>query len=61
MWQDNEEIEEEYEGIDIIRQMLEDYYGTAMQQFPMAVIDLASIESMSDQEVIQRAHENGLI
>ncbi len=61
MWMIEEDNSEQYEDVDMIRDMLEDYYGTAMQRFPMAVIDLAGIGSMSDEEVIQKARENGLI
>ncbi len=61
MWQDEEETEEEYEDAGMARRMLEDYFGTAMQQFPAAVIDLADLESMDDGEAIRKAREIGLI
>ena len=48
-------------NIDAVRERLRDYYGTAMQQFPMAVIDLAAIDSMSDAEVIREARKAGII
>ncbi len=53
--------DEESAGIDAIRQSLKDYYGTAMQQFPMAVGDLAKIDSMNDAEVMREAQKVGII
>ncbi len=44
-----------------LRDRLRDYYGTAMASgFPMAVIELSEVESMSDEEVLERAEELGL-
>ena len=40
---------------------LEDYYGTAMHNgFPMAVIELENIKSLSPQELIKMAQSAGL-
>ena len=52
-------VPDEEEGVDTgaVRDCLRDYYGTAVQQFPMAVIDLADIDSMSDEEVIREARK----
>ena len=56
---DEEELDEE---ADSAREALRDYYGTAMVNgFPMAVIDLADVDSMSDEEAIEEAIENGLL
>lgn len=51
------------EGLSIsdIRSALEDYYGTAMNEFLMAVVELGRIQSMSDEEVIQEALKAGII
>ena len=49
------------EIIDRLRKELEDYYGTAMQEFPMAVLDLADINEMTDEEVIAEARRLGWI
>ena len=46
---------------DAIRDSLRDYYGTAMTgPFPMAVMDLAKIDRMSDSELLNTARKNGL-
>jgi len=46
--------------IDKIRADLIDYFGTAMTGgFPMAVVDLAKIETASAEEVVQIALKNG--
>ena len=43
------------------REVLEDYYGTAMANgFPMAVIDLGRVEDMSDEEVEEEVDRLGL-
>ena len=51
------------EGIsmDEIRSALEDYYGTAMNEFPMAAVELGRVQSMSDEDVIQEALKVGII
>lgn len=52
MYPDEEKIEE-------LRQKLRDYYGTAMTSgMPMAVIDLARVERMDDEEVLEEAEKN---
>ena len=51
------------EDIDVaeLRDQLRDYYGTAMASgFPMAVMELSEIDSMSDDEVIETAEKLGL-
>ena len=43
-----------------LRQDLMDHYGTAMHNgFPMAVIDLARVESASDDEILRIAEREG--
>ena len=52
----------EYE-IDVsrLRRDMEDNYGTAMfNGFPMAVMDLAKVERMSDQELVELAQKKGV-
>lgn len=44
-----------------IRNILIDYFGTALPLNHCAIIDLISIEQMSDNEVIKHALEYGLI
>ena len=58
---DLEPDDDGFVSVDAIRQSLQDYYGTAMQQFPMAVVDLTNIDSMSDMEVIREAQKVGII
>ncbi len=51
---------DEYD-VDGLRDRLRDYYGTAMTSgFPMTVMELSEVDSMSDEEVIERAKELGL-
>lgn len=38
-----------------IRELVKDYYGTAMQYHPNAMGDLSVVDSMSDEEVLQEA------
>lgn len=47
--------------VDDLRRNLQDYYGTAMQQFPVAAADLAAVDGMSDEEVITEARKAGII
>ena len=47
--------------IDALRSELMDYYGTAMQEFPMAVMDLETIRTMSDAEILEEAGKAGLL
>ena len=44
-----------------LRRDLMDYYGTAMQQFPMAVMDLGRVSHMSDAEIAAEARKIGII
>ena len=53
--------EPEEENVESLREQLEDYYGTAMQEFPMAVTDLGRIGDMSDEEIVEEAKKAGLI
>jgi len=54
--------EDDSDGIEDVRDALRDYYGTAMVSgFPMAGMDLARVDSMSDEEVLRDAYKNGLI
>lgn len=44
-----------------LRRDLMDKYGTAMHSgFPMAVIDLSDVESMSDEELLEYAQNQGI-
>ena len=46
--------------VDRLRRDLMDYFGTAtFSGFPMAVIDLAKIESATDSEIVRIAEKNG--
>ncbi len=56
-----EELEEWSMDAEAARSRLRDYYGTAMQAFPMAVMDLNSVETMSNDEAIRAARKAGLI
>lgn len=48
--------------VERLRALLKDYYGTAMfNGFPMAVIDLAKVDRMSDEEVIELAYKVGIV
>lgn len=52
----------EYE-IDVsrLRRDMKDYYGSAMfNGFPIVVIDISKIESMSDFELVELAQKNGV-
>lgn len=52
MYPDDEKVEE-------LREKLMDYYGTAMASgMPMAVIDLARVETMGDEDIIKEAEKN---
>ena len=55
MYQESYDVED-------LREQLRDYYGTAMVAgFPAAVIDLAELDRMSDEEIIREARKAGLI
>lgn len=44
---------------DKLREDLIDYFGTAMGTFPIAVMNVAKVESASDRELIRIATQNG--
>ena len=44
---------------DKLREDLIDYFGTAMGTFPIAVMNVAEVESASDRELIYIATQNG--
>ncbi|MBR2070929.1 MAG: hypothetical protein IJ981_05815 [Clostridia bacterium] len=44
---------------DKLREELIDYFGTAMGTFPIAVMNVAEVESASDRELIRIATQNG--
>lgn len=45
--------------IDALRQDLITYFGTAMQIYPLAMIDLTKVEHASDNEIVTIALNNG--
>ena len=45
--------------IEILRQQLMDYYGTAMSTFPIAMMELSEVENASDEEIIEMAESLG--
>ena len=51
-----------YQEIDYekLRKDLIDYYGTASQIFPMAIIELSKVEKASPEKLIHIAQNNGL-
>ena len=44
--------------IDALREDLKDYYGTAMQYNPVAMMELVKVERASDEEVVNIAIKN---
>ena len=42
-----------------LREDLKDYFGTAMQFYPAAVIELYIVESASNEKLIDIANSNG--
>ena len=44
---------------DKLREDLIDYFGTAMGTSPIAVMNVAEVESASDRELIRIAAQNG--
>lgn len=47
--------------VDELREYMRDYYGTAMMSgFPVAVLDLADVDSMSGEELCELAEDNGV-
>lgn len=48
--------------VSYLRDRLRDYYGTAMvSEFPMAMAELNDVDSMSDEEVIEKAEDLGWV
>ena len=48
--------------VSYLREKLRDYYGTAMTgEFPVAMAQLNEVDSMSDEEVIEKAEELGWV
>ncbi len=60
MMNDNDLNSQELD-IDDLRSALMDYYGTAMQEFPMAVMDLERIRTLSDAEILEEARKTGIM
>ena len=61
------EPEDEYESdegdlfsVQETHEKLTDYYGTAAQAFPQAFMDLAELDDMSPNEIMNTARKNGL-
>ena len=46
--------------VDALREDLKDYYGTAREYNPAAVIDLINVERASDQEIVNMALNNNI-
>ncbi|MBO5570215.1 MAG: hypothetical protein J6A79_14945 [Clostridia bacterium] len=46
---------------DDLREALRNCLGTAMQGFPVAMLELSEVDSMSDEELIQKALGFGLL
>lgn len=44
---------------DELRNDLMDYYGSAMQYFPMAVMDLSDVENASEGKLLEMAKDAG--
>ena len=42
-----------------LREDLKNYFGTAMQYNPVAMMDLTKVEQASDQEIVKIALNNG--
>ena len=45
--------------VDELRSDLIDYFGSAMQYHPQAVIELSEVEKCSDEKVVEIALKNG--
>ena len=45
--------------VDKLRRDLIDYFGSAMQYYPQAVIDLSKVETASPEELVNIALDNG--
>lgn len=47
--------------VDMLRDYMRDYLGTAMMGgFPVAILDLADVDSMSGEELCKTAEDNGV-
>ena len=46
-------------NFDKLREDLIDYFGTAMGAFPIAVMNVAEVETATDRELIRIATQNG--
>lgn len=47
--------------VDALRSDIEDYYGSAMfSGFPAAILDLSDVDSMSGEELCEKAEELGM-
>ena len=55
------EFEAQGQELSDIRNAMLDYYGTAMQQNPLAAMDLGRIGQMSGEELIQEAQAVGIL
>lgn len=61
-WEEARQEQEAYwDAVNEARRRLYDYYGTAAHFNPGAWGDLVAIRSMSPDEILQKAHANGLI
>lgn len=47
--------------IDELKKRIKDYYGSAMQIYPVAVMELMRIDDMTDEEIIEEAKKLHLI
>lgn len=56
-----DELKHQELDIAALRKALMDYYGTAMQSFPLAVIELGNIEDMTDKEIVFEAQKAGIL
>lgn len=45
--------------VDNLRDDLRDYYGSAVGCNPTAMTDVINVDSMSDEDVVEKAVENG--
>ena len=45
---------------DKLREDLIDYFGTAMEAFPIAVMNVAEIETATERELVRIATQNGV-
>ena len=46
--------------VDALRDDLMNYYGSAMQFNPVAMMDLVKVENASDEEIVNIAINNGI-